>query len=202
MKKFIIAFFVSSICTSCWADLSSQAMDQESKKSFQEMPLKEAVLSDEVVLDWASKHVEKIFSFDFLNIDKWSEEIKPYFTKSGYSGFISHMEKTKNLDVIKHKKLIVHVQKKANPLIVTKGVNEGFFKDVYTWLVLEPIQIIYLGPESQMSQNLLIKMEIVRVNNSEHSDYIVINLLQINDNEDKTMELVIEEIKKNNKLKN
>jgi hypothetical protein len=202
MKKFIIAFFVFSIGTSCWADFSSQPMDQANTKSFQEMPLKEAVLSDEVVLDWVSKHVEKIFSFNFLNIDKWRDEIKPYFSKSGYSDFISNMEKTRNLDVIKHKKLIVHPQIKANALIVTKGINKGFFKDVYTWFVLEPIQVLYLGPENQMSQNLLIKMEIVRVNNPEHSDYIVINSLQINDNDDKSMERVIEEIKKNNKLKN
>jgi hypothetical protein len=129
------------------------------------MPLRESVLSDDVVLDWASKHVEKIFSFNFLNIDKWRDEIKPYFSKSGYSDFISNMEKTRNLDVIKHKKLIVHPQKMENALIVIKGVNKGFFKDVYTWFVLEPIQILYLSPENQMSQNLLIKMEIVRVNN-------------------------------------
>lgn len=202
MKKFIIAFFVSSIFTTCWADLPSQGIDQASKKAFQEMPLREPVLTDEAVLDWVSTHVEKIFSFNFTTIDKWRDEIKPYFSKSGYSDFISNMEKTRNLDVVKHKKLIVHPQKKANALIVTKGVNKGFFKDVYTWFVLEPIQILYLGPESQISQNILIKMEIVRVNKPEHSEYIVINSLQISDNDGKTMEGVIEEIKKNNKLKN
>ena len=65
----------------------------------------------------------------------------------------------------------------------------------YSWYVVVPLQITYLGPDSKKSQDFLISLEIVRQNND--NDEIAINSLKVysNDKTEQSMEKVIKIIK-------
>lgn len=166
-----------------------------SNQHFQEEPLKVALLSDEVVLKWANKRLIEAYEFYFEDIGIWRKKIEPYFSNAGYQDFLA----TSMLDSVKQNKLIVQPKLKGEPTLLVKGISKvkDSENEVYTWYVVIPIEITYLGPKSKLQQNMLAKLEIVRRNNPAHNTYVLINSLTLypNEKKEKSLEKLSKKIK-------
>ncbi len=197
MSRFIIALIISSIFSTCYAKTLSYEVEQiSSKQQLQELPLKVSVLPDEAVLSWSKKYILEVYTFYFEDIDKWRVKIKPYFSTHGYNEFIDSMTKSNTLDTVKQKKLIVQVKVEGEPRVVIKGINNSLYNKIYTWYVVIPIKVTYLGPNNKKSHDMLVVLEIVRKNQSESTDNIVIDSLNVypNDKTEKSMQYVIKKV--------
>jgi hypothetical protein len=191
MNKFVTVFIITCIFSTCYASPSSNEVEQTpSKQHIQEEPLNVALLSDEAVLKWANKRVIETYEFYFEDIGIWRKKIEPYFSNNGYKDFLA----TSMIDSVKKKKLIVQPKLKGEPALLVKGINKAL---VYTWYVVVPIEITYLGPQNKVQQNMLAKLEIVRHNNPGQNEYVVINSLTLYPNEKtpQSMEALSQKIK-------
>lgn len=152
-------------------------------------------ISDTTVKDWSQKQIINVYTYYFEDIPIWREKIKPTFTSKGYKEFIDLLNSHNTLDEVIQKKLIVQPTLTGVATVVAKVVSEDMPRHAYSWYVVVPLQITYLGPDSKKSQDFLISLEIVRQNND--NDEIAINSLKVysNDKTKKSMEKVIKTIK-------
>lgn len=194
MKTSIAVLIITCIFSTCYAKTSTDVVAQTpSNQHFQEEPLNAALLSDEAVLKWANNHLIQAYEFYFEDIGIWRKKIEPYFSNSGYQDFLA----TSMQDSVKQNKLIVQPKLKGDATLLVKGTNKKEENGVYTWYVLIPIEITYLGPKSKMKHNMLAKLEIVRHNNPGMNEYVAINSLTLHPNEknEKSMEKLSKKIK-------
>ena len=196
MNKFVAVLILTCIFSSCYAKPSTNKIEQTpSNQHFQEEPLKVALLSDAAVMKWANKRLMEAYEFYFEDIGIWRKKMEPYFSNSGYNDFLA----TSMLDSVKENKLIVQPKLKGEPTLLVKGISKvkGAENEVYTWYVVIPIEITYLGPKTKVQQNMLAKLEIVRRNNPGNNEYISINSLTLHPNEknEKSMEKLSKKIK-------
>ena len=194
MNKYLVALILASIFLTCNAHLPPTGVEHTSSK--QNHQGVSVVQTDQAILNWADKHIIDVYTFYFEDIDKWRLKIRSYFSDQGYKNFLDSMKKSKTLDTVEQKKLIVQPEIEGNSSLVLKGDD--------TWYVVIPMQITYLGPDEKVKHHLLVKLEIVRQNNSQNTDYIVINSLEVypNDKTDNAMNKVIKKIKEKATLDN
>lgn len=107
---------------------------------------------------WVTEAVMKVYSFDFLNIDKKMRQSRYYFTESSHKSFMETMEKSKMIERVKKDKLEVSLVPLIDPVLISrqdKGENK-------IWHYRVPVLISYYGGVNVISEKKNIEIKIIR----------------------------------------
>src|SRR5579872_6794221 len=100
------------------------------------VPLNQANLNDNQLLQWATEAAVASYTFNFVNFRKALQDVRIYFTKMGYQYFLKALKDSNNLDAVQNKKLVVSATPTGAPVILKKGIyNDGSPLGVYGWTV-------------------------------------------------------------------
>ncbi|VEB32494.1 type IVB secretion system apparatus protein IcmL/DotI [Legionella cherrii] len=122
-------------------------------------PLNEPNQSDSAVLQWANQAAIAAFTYNFVNYRDELQASSGFFTPEGWDQFLSALQQSNNLDAVKAKKLIVSAVATRAPIILQKGVLNGYF----SWRVQMPILVTYQSASEFTQQNNVVTMLITRV---------------------------------------
>jgi len=122
------------------------------------VPLNQPNLNESNILQWASKALISVYSFDFVNYQKSFQQNRQYFTSGGWQSFMDALTNAKTIDTVKDRKLVVSAVLNGAPIITNQYVLRGR----YTWEAQVPILVSYQGTESY-SDNLIATLKIQRV---------------------------------------
>jgi intracellular multiplication protein IcmL len=122
------------------------------------IPLNQPNLSENNVLQWASKALISVYSFDFLHYQRSFQQNRQYFTAAGWQSFMNALEAAKTIETVKDRRLIVSAVLNGAPIISNQYVIGGR----YTWEAQIPVLISYQGTTSY-SDNLIVTLKIQRV---------------------------------------
>jgi intracellular multiplication protein IcmL len=123
------------------------------------IPLSEPNLSDSAILDWVSKAVTSVYTYDFVNYRKTFQGNSVFFTKDGWHEFLDKLSASRNLETVQAKKLAVSAVPAGAPIISNQSVVNGR----YTWRVQIPIVVTYQSLSEQFNQQLLVNVMVVRL---------------------------------------
>lgn len=126
-----------------------------------------------VVLDWAKKAVETIYSLDYVTWRKTLQDVEEYFTPKGYQDFLKALKVSTNLDAIKARHQVVSATITATPKLIRQGQLSD---DVpYSWDLQMPVTIIYQNSENEViKQDGTVLMRIERASLLRHKEGIAI----------------------------
>ncbi len=132
--------------------------------------LNQSTMSNTSLLVWANEAGVSAFSYNFTNYKQALQKASVYFTPTAWNLFKTALDKSKNLDTVIQKKLIVSAVADGSPVIVHEGVT----KDAYNWKVQLPLVVSYQSASEIAKQHLLATMVITRVPTSVRSRGIAI----------------------------
>lgn len=122
------------------------------------IPLDQPNLNEANVLQWASKALMSVYSFDFVHYQETFQNSRQYFTDRGWQAFMDALRNAKTIETVKDRKLIVSAVLNGAPIIS----NQYILRGRYTWEARVPILVSYQGTESY-SDNLIATLKIQRV---------------------------------------
>lgn len=128
------------------------------------IPLNQPNMQDNELLLWATEAAVSAYTFNFVNYRKALQDIRMYFTKTGYQYFIKALRDSNNLEAVQNKKLVVSAAPTGAPIILKKGIyNDGSPLGVYGWTVQIPMVLTYQSANEQFKQNITLDMLITRL---------------------------------------
>lgn len=142
---------------------TTQSTDQSTSSNAtapvsQETALSQPNQSDSAILAWANSAAVATFTYDYANYRENIQNLSGFFTDSGWKDFMGALDKSKNLDAVKDKKLVVSAVATGTPLILQKGI----LNNVYAWKVQLPMLITYQSESQFSKQNVIVTMLITR----------------------------------------
>lgn len=144
---------------------------------FQDLPINQAMLASNEVLSWSTESVLEICNYDYLDYQYTLKKIKPLFTSAGYESYLKALEDSKNLDLVKSKKLYVSAVPTSEPFISKEGVSE---EGVYKWEVQVPVMVTYKSATQLVQQQVNMALDVVRVTLPESRAGIAIHSITAN----------------------
>ncbi|HRE32140.1 MAG TPA: DotI/IcmL family type IV secretion protein, partial [Candidatus Berkiella sp.] len=127
---------------------------------FQDLPISQAMLASNEILSWSTESVLEICNYDYLNYQYVLRKIRPLFTAAGYESYLKALEDSKNLELVKSKKLFVSAVPTSEPFVSQEGVNE---EGVYKWEVQVPVMVTYKSVTQLVQQQVNMSLDVVRV---------------------------------------
>lgn len=121
--------------------------------------LNQSTISSTKLLVWANEAAVSAFSYNFVNYKQALQKTSDYFTPAGWNSFKTALDKSKNLDTVVQKKLVVSAVADGSPMIV----HEGVVNNTYSWKVQMPLLVTYQSAYENSKQHLLTTMVITRV---------------------------------------
>ena len=116
-------------------------------------------LSDDAVLQWASKAAIAAFTYNFVNYRSELQASSEFFTPEGWDQFLNALQQSNNLDAVKARKFVVSAAVTQQPTILKSGVEEG----VFSWHIKMPLLITYQSATEGAQQNNIVSMVVTRV---------------------------------------
>lgn len=147
------------------------------------IPLSEPGLTPNALLQWATDSAQACYTFNFVNFRKALQDIRIYFTKTGYQYFLKALKDSNNLDAIQTKQMVVSATPTGAPVILKQGVvNDGSATGVYSWTVQLPMQLEYRSANERFSQRIILTMVITRVSTLESPKGVAIASFVVTEN--------------------
>lgn len=103
-----------------------------------------------LVQQWAQNAALQAFTMNAKDLETQMKSLEGCFTKKGWEGFRSALEKSGNIKVISQEKLTVSASLNGNPTMQSSNDKE--------WSVLVPINVIYKNEKTIMNQNLNVQL--------------------------------------------
>lgn len=144
---------------------------------FDDLPVTQPMLSAAEVMNWSTQSVLEIYNYDYLNYQYNMKKIKPLFTPAGYESYLKALEDSKNLDLVKEKKLFVSAVPTGEPFVSKEGASE---EGVYKWEVQLPMMVTYKSNTQLVQQQVNVAVDVVRVKLSEARAGIAIHSITAN----------------------
>lgn len=123
------------------------------------VPLDQPNLSQSALLQWANTAAVAAYTYNFVNYRQALQEASNYFTPDGWSGFLSALKDSNNLDAVLSKKLIVSAVATGAPVVLGQGLLDG----IYSWKVQMPMLITYQSASQFSQQSVTVTMLITRI---------------------------------------
>ncbi len=123
-------------------------------------PLSQPNLSTNALLQWATEAATSAYTFNFVNYRKALQDVRIYFTATGYQNFLKALQDSSNLQAVQTKKLVVSSVPTGAPIILKEGLTAD---GVYAWQVQLPMLLTYQSASEQYRQNIILTMLISRV---------------------------------------
>jgi len=147
------------------------------------IPLSEPGITPNNLLQWATDAAQACYTFNFVNFRKALQDIRIYFTKTGYQYFLKALKDSNNLDAVQAKQLVVSAVPTGAPVILKKGIfNDGSPTGVYSWTVQLPMQLEYRSSNDRFTQKILLTMLITRVSTLESPKGVAIASFVVSEN--------------------
>ncbi len=124
------------------------------------IPLSQPSLTDNALLQWVTEAATASYTFNYVNYRKALQDVRIYFTKTGYQFFLKALSDSNNILAVQSKKLIVSAAPTGAPTILKEGVYNN---EVYIWDVQLPMEITFRGATDIIRQNVILNMRITRV---------------------------------------
>lgn len=127
-----------------------------------DVPLNQANMSIQAVMKWTVQAVEQAYSYDFVNFRRQLQSAQKYFTRYGWTQYMSALQASNNLTALKERKMIFIAKAVGQPTIVAEGLLGG----AYAWKFQMPVLVTYLSPpydeDSKFSNPLTITVLVQR----------------------------------------
>jgi len=147
------------------------------------IPLSQPGISPNGLLQWATDAAQACYTFNFVNFRKALQDIRIYFTKTGYQYFLKALKDSNNLDAVQSKQMVVSATPTGAPVILKQGIlNDGSATGVYSWTVQLPMQLEYRSANERFSQKILLTMLITRVSTLESPKGVAIASFVVSEN--------------------
>ncbi len=134
------------------------------------VPLTDEFRTKAEVITWAAETARNVMSFDYKDFRDRLQQSSYSFTTQGWDSFNKALKDSNLIEAVKDRKLVVSIEVKAAPEILSAGVRNG----VYTWDVRMPVVFKLDGPESPQPTVANLLLRIVRVSTLQNSDGIQI----------------------------
>lgn len=133
------------------------AMTPEGKETLL-VPYNEPNLLPTTILNWASKAATLAYTFDFVNYERQTLLVKPYFTEKGWIDYSNSVNSL--IDMIVKNQIFVYGVVVGAPVISNEGQvpSRG-----YVWRVQIPFLVTYVSTGSVVKRNYYVILSIVRV---------------------------------------
>ena|GEM_PF-6421222 len=144
---------------------------------FDDQPITQAMLAVSDVLSWSTQSVLEIYNYDYLNYQYTLKRIKPLFTEAGYESYLKALEDSKNLELVKEKKLYVSAVPTGEPFVSKEGLSD---EGVYKWEVQVPMMVTYKSTTQLVQQQVNMAIDVVRVKLSDARSGVAIHSITAN----------------------
>jgi intracellular multiplication protein IcmL len=134
------------------------------------VPLSDEFRTKAEVITWAAETAKNVMRFDYADFRARLQQSSYSFTPTGWDSFNKALKDSDLIEAVQARKLVVTMDIKAAPEIISSGVRNG----VYTWDVKFPVLIRLDGPESPQPTLANLLLRIVRVSTLQNPDGISI----------------------------
>lgn len=121
--------------------------------------LSEPIVTNSYLLQWATLATRKAFNLDFVHFQEQMEQAKIYFTSGGWEQFLIALEKSKLLEAVKSKKLMMSAVLSDAPVVLNRDIVHGS----YTWRIQLPFLITFSSASEENKLKILITANVRRV---------------------------------------
>ena len=111
-------------------------------------------IKPELIKTWAQYATKKSFDMNAGQLDQQMEELKNCYTKQGWEGFQSALDKSGNLKAIKQEKLSVNSQIDGSVALSQVKANQ--------WKATMPVTVMYQNDKQKLTQLLSVDVMIGR----------------------------------------
>lgn len=117
-------------------------------------------LTNTIIMQWAMEAATAAYTFDFYNYQTALNDIRPYFTGSGYDNFLASLSAAGTLNQVIEKKLIVSAVPTGSPIILNEGFIPG---NIYAWQVQFPMLLTFQSQSDKTSTKVVVTLLIAEV---------------------------------------
>lgn len=108
--------------------------------SARDLPLEKPHRTDKELKNWTSMAVSKSLSFDKNSFKEVSENIRDYFTQTGYRQYQDYLTSSGITDSVRKNDYTMNVYVEQQPILMNGKTVEG----VYRWLYQLPVTISFI----------------------------------------------------------
>lgn len=130
------------------------------------IPLDQPNLSDKALVQWASSAVISVYTYNFNNYRQVFQDNRKYFTPDGWQQFISALTRSRNLQAVTSKKLVLSAVLSSAPIVNREYIQDGR----YTWQLQIPVMVTYESLSEEFHQNLIVVLTIQRISTLDSVD--------------------------------
>jgi intracellular multiplication protein IcmL len=111
------------------------------------------------IVDWASQVAVQLFTVDFFNIDSQINELRPYFTESGWEAMNVALRESGWVGSMKEKKLSVSAVLQGPASVLKHGIVNG----AYAWVIHFPLLVTYESASENRQETRVFTLTVTRV---------------------------------------
>lgn len=134
------------------AEVASVAIDCTMK-----IPSDQKEIDQKTIQQWSEKAALQAFTMQASSIDAQLASLEKCFTKSGWEGYKTALDKSGNIDAIKTEDLVVSADLSGTPSVVINEENKQ-------WNVIVPLKVVYKNAKNSITQDLNVTLLVSRDN--------------------------------------
>lgn len=124
----------------------------------QDVPLHKSNIAKPALISWAAQAATEVMTFGFHDYRARLQEASRHFTRKGWEGFVSALEKSRYIEMIEAEKQVISAAPRGAPIIKSEGIVNGR----YQWLVQIPMVITFQTDSVTKTDKVLVALKIVR----------------------------------------
>lgn len=136
-------------------------------KILEVLPLNRFDISENELFQWAMEAARASYSYDFVNYRQKLQTAQQYYTTVGYNSLLAAIRESRNLELVKDKKMTTAARISGAPSLVQRQGRTNPWEENgrVTWEVQFPMDVLYTNgkPEDQIIQRLIVTLVIERV---------------------------------------
>lgn len=122
-------------------------------------------VSTKALLSWATLAATATYTLDFVNYETTLDNLRSYFTTSGYENYLGALEESNTIGTITDKKLVLSAVA-IGPAIV---LAEDEVRGNHVWKIEVPITVSYISASAEEKRDKLVTLTITQVPTTEAS---------------------------------
>lgn len=124
------------------------------------IPLSQANLSRPALLSWAAQAATETMTFGFHDYRRRLQESSRHFTRRGWNSFTRALQDSGMIETVADNRQVITAIPRSAPTILAEGLMPN---GTYRWEVEMPMQVTYELGSSRRSDQMNVRLVIVRV---------------------------------------
>ena len=137
----------------------------ESIQLIQELPLTEAYLPTNAMLNWVTEAMIEAYTFNFVDYHKALQNSEAYFMPEAYQSYLNAVQNVLigEIQEVVAKRQVLQAVPSAAPTLLEDGVVEdAALGKLYAWRVRSPITLSFFSADGMRQKNLNLLLTIIR----------------------------------------